>query len=373
MPAIAPTKLPMRTIALIALLGTMVCVTLTIADYTSTKGTLGGLIAQDPKYGGNMLPEDELDGPPGAYGGGHDGRYFYAIARDFPNLSAAAPNLDRPAYRFQRILFPALARLLHPVGNGPGLIWTMFAIGVIGVFLAGFATGCLAAQLGGSLWVAAIPPMFFGSWVSLRITVPDPLALGLALGAVVLSMRSRHRWALVAGIAAALTRDTSVIILIGYALWRRDRRSVVLAAVPAGTILLWAVALRLMHFPTPSGEDVVEFTWPLQGLWLATTKFWFTYDPDSATKIVTRYEPLGWISLFPAIALGVAGLVRRGLRHPVGWMLVGQLAVLLVVKVDVLGPERNASRMALPLIALGLVSIVTPRAPDRAAVQRAGP
>src|SRR5678815_133515 len=40
---------------------------------------------------------------------GYDGQFNYSIARD-PNT--AAQFLDVPAYRFQRILFPALGRLL---------------------------------------------------------------------------------------------------------------------------------------------------------------------------------------------------------------------------------------------------------------------
>ena len=40
---------------------------------------------------------------------GYDGQFAYYIARDG---FAAAPNLDNPSWRFQRIIYPALARAL---------------------------------------------------------------------------------------------------------------------------------------------------------------------------------------------------------------------------------------------------------------------
>ena len=62
----------------------------------------------------------------------------------------------------------------------------------------------LAASLRGPLWLTAVPPLFFGSWISLRITVPDPLAFGLALFAIFLATRHRYRWAVLVAIAAVL-------------------------------------------------------------------------------------------------------------------------------------------------------------------------
>ena len=41
---------------------------------------------------------------------GYDGQFVYYIALD-PNPAAVAPRLDVPAYRYQRILLPLLARL----------------------------------------------------------------------------------------------------------------------------------------------------------------------------------------------------------------------------------------------------------------------
>ena len=263
-PAARPL-IPYLRIAVIAALATAATVAYTLVDLRDTKPVYGGLISQVETDRHQILPWDEIDNSPEAIYGPHDGRFFYAIARSFPDLGAAAPYLDTPGYRSQRILFPALSRLLHPMGNGPGLIWTMFAIGVFGVFLSGFGTGALAAAFGGRAWVAAITPLFYGSWVSLRITVPDPLGLGLALTALFLAVRGRYRWAIAVGIAAVLTRETSLLFFLGYLLWRRDRPSLLLAAIPAAAGAFWGAYVRLSSQASAGAVQVAGFGPPFGG------------------------------------------------------------------------------------------------------------
>jgi hypothetical protein len=54
---------------------------------------------------------------------GYDGQFVYYIARD-PSPQRVASYLDVPAYRYQRILLPVLARLLA-AGNPAGIPWTI--------------------------------------------------------------------------------------------------------------------------------------------------------------------------------------------------------------------------------------------------------
>src|SRR5690606_33211595 len=57
---------------------------------------------------------------------GYDGQFTYWIALE-PRPEAVGPRLDVPAYRYQRILLPLVARLLA-LGL-PGLIpWTLAAV-----------------------------------------------------------------------------------------------------------------------------------------------------------------------------------------------------------------------------------------------------
>ena len=61
---------------------------------------------------------------------GYDGQFVVYIARD-PRPESVAPLLDVPAYRYQRILLPMLARLLSfgVIGNIP---WVLAGLGVSG-------------------------------------------------------------------------------------------------------------------------------------------------------------------------------------------------------------------------------------------------
>ncbi len=356
----ARRPLPLRQLVLLAGIATFVAVGVALADLSRSRDTLGGLIGQTDSVRHEILPYEEIDSPPNANDGPHDGRYFYPLARSFPGISDAAPYLDRPAYRSQRILFPTLARILHPWGDGSGLIWTMFVIGVFGVFLSGFATGAISWLLGGKTWPAALIPLSYGSWVSLRITVPDPLAYGLAFSAIAFSLSNRHRWAIAAGVCAVLTRESSWLLILGFAIWRRDRRAITFAGLPALAVILWAAAVRLMQLPAPSqGSEVVEFTAPFVGLY-NSARFWSL-----------GYEPLGFISLIPVLGLGILAVTKRGLRHPLVWPLTLELALISVLNVDVLGPERNGSRMAIPVLALASVALLTPHA--QRFVERPGP
>lgn len=343
-------KLPLRIILLFALAGTAVAVGIAVADRSSNAAVLGGWVAQSPTQPGQPLPTEELDGPPEATGGGHDGRYFYAIARDLPDFHASAPFLDRPVYRDQRILYPLLARVLHPTGNGPGLIWTMFGVGVAGVLLLGVATGCLSVTLGAKPWPAFVLPVLFGSWVSLRISVPDPLAAGLGIGAVTLGLRGRWRWAIALAVAGVLTRETSLLLPLGFALWSRRREAFALVAVPVSVAGAWAAALRMMHLPPAATGDVVEFTTPFVGL-VRSAQFAFNGN-----------EPIGFLNVVAALVLAAFALSRGGLRHPLGWIVVLHLGLLSILTADVLAPERNGPRVVLALIAVSIITILTPRA-----------
>ncbi|MGH9225188.1 MAG: hypothetical protein ACRD2W_15720, partial [Acidimicrobiales bacterium] len=165
-------------------------------------------------------------------GRGHDGQQFYAIARDPLSPDAVAPHLDRPRYRLQRIAYPILAALLNPgAGGGTGLVIAMLAVGVAAMFVGCLATGVLATRWGAPPWSAALFVLVPGNLVALRISTGDTMALALAVAAIALLERDRPRpWlAVAAGSMAVLTKESLLVVLVAYALARRDRRSLLVA------------------------------------------------------------------------------------------------------------------------------------------------
>jgi len=192
-------------------------------------------------------------------------------------------------------------------------------------------------------------PVALGSVLALRISVPDPLALALAVWAVVLLHRRRLLGAVLLGMLAALTKESVLLVFLGVALARRDRDSLVLLGAAGAAFVGWSGYLRLV-VPN-AGGPADAFGVPFSGLYRAV-RFW-----------LEGYEPLGFVAVVAALGLSIVALVKRGLRHPLGPAVALQLLFLTVLTVDVLGPERNASRAVLPLTALAVVMLATPSNP----------
>jgi hypothetical protein len=282
---------------------------------------------------------------------GHDGGFFYVVARDPLHLRAAGPVLDRPRYRAQRVLFPVLAWMLHPSGGGRGLVVAMFLVGVAALFAGGVVLGSLSVTLRGPPWLALLFPLLPGSLFSLNLSVPDALAVVLALAAVTFDLRRHGGAALVAAVAAGLTRESVLLVLLGYALWRRDRSGARLIGVPAAVVAAWWFALRFVY-PQPEPR-VTEFD-PVHGAW-AAARYWAHGGDQFAL-----------VALLLAVVAGCYALQRGAWRGPLGWAIALQLAFLPLLSSSVLALTENGSRTTLPLLTMALVGTVTGRRTEEA-------
>jgi hypothetical protein len=201
---------------------------------------------------------------------GYDGQFVYAIAVN----SAGDDLFDVPAYRYQRILYPVLARV---TGLGqPGLIaWTLIAINLIAL-IAG--TAILEAILDGydaSRWYALAYGLCAGTLMALRLDLTEPLAYALALGGVWAALQSRILWCGALFALAALTKETTLVMAAGvaasYAVQRDLRNALVVAAFAVMPFVAWQFALymRFGQFGIGSGGalgtpfEVI----PLRGWW----------------------------------------------------------------------------------------------------------
>ena len=337
---------PWRQVWVWALVGWMAGLGLFVTQYRSSVDRLGPLVVTEPIIPAAPVLEADLGPEAVNRAGPHDGAFFYVIARQPMHLDAAAEGLDRPRYRSQRILFPVLGWALHPSGGGEGLVTALFVVGALGVLGGAVAMGALATGLGGPSWPAVVFPLLGGSVTSLRITTPDPLAVALALGAVALALRRRTGWAVALGVAAVLTKETTLLVLIGYLVWDRSRLGALLAGVPAAVAGGWWAVLHLL---VPAGDraEVIEFTWPFQG-WATSIDYWST-----------GREPMGMLWFAFAILLGVAALVTGRLRHPLGGVVALNLVVTIPLIASAIAPERSAGRTTLALVSSALLVLVT--------------
>ena len=139
---------------------------------------------------------------------GHDGKFFFVLANDPLILDSAADPalLDRPAYRAQRIGYPAIAGAF---GTLPpeAIAWGLVIVNVVFLGLGTYATAGLAASYGASPWVGLAFPLSLGMISELYIDGAGIVAQALGVGGVWLADRRRWGWATAAFAAAALARE----------------------------------------------------------------------------------------------------------------------------------------------------------------------
>lgn len=335
-----------RAVLVWALVGWVVGLALFVADYRGTVDRLGPLVVTEPIIPAAPVLEADLGPEAVNRNGPHDGAFFYVIAREPMHPTSAAEGLDRPRYRLQRILFPVLGWALHPAGGGEGLVTSLFVVGALGVLAGAVAMGALATSLGGPPWPAAIFPLLSGSLTSLRITTPDPLAVALAMLAVLAAMRRRTGWAVALAVAAVLTKETTMLVLLGWALWDRSPLGARLVVVPAAVAGAWWVVLRAV-VPDNGRADVIEFTLPFQG-WVRSVEHWST-----------GRDQMGMVWFALAVLLGVAAVALARPRHPLWGVVLANLLITVPLIASAVAPDRSAGRTTLALVSTAIVVLVT--------------
>ncbi len=282
-------------------------------------------------------------------GDGHDGQQFYAIARAPMHLREVAHQLDRPRYRLQRPLLPWLAWVLHPGGGGRGLIWAMFAVNVAALFAAGAAAGALSVSWGGPRWIAALVPLLPIGYVSLRMSVADELALALVLCALLADVRGRTTLATLAATGAVLSKESILLVVIGWALTRRSRGATIVAVTSGCVAAGWWALLRLLV--DADTASVIELGMPFGGLRDALQLWWGGGELEAA------------VTVLGGLAVGVLALVIRR-QHPLTGVILLLMLSIVPLNVSVLGLDFNGTRTIGPLLVAALLALAAPAAPD---------
>jgi Gpi18-like mannosyltransferase len=213
---------------------------------------------------------------------GYDGQFVYYIALDPVH---ARDYLDWPAYRYGRILEPALAGALA-FGN-PGLV--PFTILLVSWLAIGLSTAVLAAWLKRKRLnpvLALIYAFYAGVVIAFRFDLTEALSFGLVIGAVYLfdfGGRQRVVWSAALFAMAALARETAVLFIIVFAIallfrdrmedWRRPLPSALaflsISLLPLAAwhafLFLWLQNLGLpprpVVQPIPFGALIREWPW----------------------------------------------------------------------------------------------------------------
>lgn len=217
---------------------------------------------------GDRYQSGAINGQPG-----YDGQFNYYIALD-PSPAAVSPRLDVPAYRYQRILYPLLARLLA-LGRPAWIPWTL-----LGLNLAAHAvgTGMVAAWMldkGLSRKYALTYALWIGLLAPVGLDLNEPLSYALIAAAWLLWGRKRPLPAAACLGLALFAKETAMVFwaaaLAGSLLGDRNRRYAIALGLAGLAYAAWQAWLyaHLGQFGLGSGGDLATpFEWiPFMGLW----------------------------------------------------------------------------------------------------------
>lgn len=288
----------------------------------------------------NGRPEGEL---------GYDGQFAYFIALD-PRPTAAAPHLDVPAYRYQRILYPLLAWVLA-LGQ-PGLIpWALLAVNLAAHVAGTHAVAALLAAHGVSRWYALAYGLWAGLVIAVRVDLTEPLSYALVAAALLAHQRGRLWLAATLIAVAVLAKETALLFalaLLASVLAQRNRTGALaygLALLPFGglqvLLLRWFGSLGLAS----GGYMATPFEWlPYMGLLRVATISRPAFILLAAILVPMVVLPSAW-----GLVAAAGRLLRRDLRAAV-WALGANAAAVALAPSSTFREPFAMARLASGLV-----------------------
>ncbi|MCR9101274.1 MAG: hypothetical protein NXI25_15035 [bacterium] len=294
---------------------------------------------------------------------GYDGQFFYALALSpFERITAAASpsaehspdqfsgsgiKMDNPALRTKRIGYPILAWAANGFGQGGYLPFALVLINMLGIGLATCACFLIARFFKAPPYFCLVPMAFIGVWICLFRDLADHLGIAFGLMGLYFLLREKFWGFAWLGIAAMLTKETVVFILLGgavaaglKALRRKQYGRSVPLSLPFLAYLGWSTFLS---WNTPSdGTLLKHFDWPFAGIargyaeMLTFPRFW-----------LGTFGPIALISLEGLLELWKTRLAN--LVQPVTLIFLFNLAFVLVLSQAVYEDPFSFARNLLPL------------------------
>jgi hypothetical protein len=273
-----------------------------------------------------------FDGDASGFTEGYDGLAYYRLALDplTDEVTSEGITFTRPAYWQTRIGYPLAAWALSG-GGQPALVpLALLLVNLLAVAALAFLAARLARGLGCSPWWGAVPALWAGYVVGVGQDLTEPLAGALLLGALVAMRAGKFVPATLALTAAALTRETTLVLAVAVlvcALARGRRPPWWVGAVPLVVYAGWRTWVRARWsdlVPAPPSDNPLGA--PLTAL--------VNYLGHALTHLGSQWPNL--VLLVPTLAALV--LAGSALRHREGPLherlaLALYLAVLLCLPV----------------------------------------
>ncbi|MGA9533824.1 MAG: hypothetical protein WBR18_13985 [Anaerolineales bacterium] len=295
---------------------------------------------------------------------GYDGQFALYVALE-PNPQRVADQLDVPAYRYQRILLPILARILG-LGQPGAIPWTLVLVNLLGHTAGTLALCWLLASHDRWVGYALLYGLWVGVFVGIGTDLHEPLAYGLVAWALWLRSQGRAKWAVGLSIAAMFAKETTLVFPAAFFLadWQEGKLGrtsrwygLLLAAFVVWQGWLW------LTFGQPGvgsgGLMATPFEWiPLMGFWRIAAEslpvfllYLLLFGPGiifpalwgiwhSAQDIVNKRMTLG---TWPLLLHGLIIMITpySTFREPLGLVRVATGLTLSIVVVAVVQEMRR--------------------------------
>lgn len=285
---------------------------------------------------------------------GYDGQFALYMAMD-PRPSVVAPKLDVPAYRYQRIAYPLLARGLA-LGRENFIPWAL-----LGLNLAAHALGTWAvSRILRSYGQPARYALPYGLWVGLVAAVGldlfEPLAFALVALGWMAKREGRYRASGLCLAAALFTKETALVFWSGFLLaelfGQRRVRVLIPLLLGGAAFAVWQMWLYTTFGAiglVSGGDMATPFEWiPFMGLWRVGL--------TSVTLLVVYIAVFGPTVIVPAL-WGSFSSVASLLKHAgtlEAWNLLLQALLIVFLPFSTFREPLGLLRAATGLV-LGVV------------------
>jgi len=297
-------------------------------------------------------PEDIPDSQ--TWGVGYDGRFAYALAMD-PLGAGEGKVLDKPAYRYMRIVYPITARIIA-LGIPDLIPWSLLAVNI----LAAGATAWLFADLiggkAGAVWAVLALLLSLNYLIGIRFDLNEPLALLAATAGLWLHKRKRYGLTAIAFALAGLTKEVFLVFPLAVAVYEITQRNLKTAAI---------ITL---------GSFLPYFAWSAAiTQWLGISPFSYSLSKPSLIPFAgirhlglleSQVMVMIW-AIGPSILVAAAVIWKSVRESPslAAWLVLFNVAILATLPAESWEDPLAILRLALGTMAAGLLwlSQVQPR------------
>ena len=295
-------------------------------------------------FGDTGLPARYL--PPHALvdpnGPGYDGQFHFMVAQDLLGSGEVGQFVDNPAYRYQRILYPALAAVWAR-GDVALLPSALLKLNLLAVAATTALLAWMLRRRQLPPWYALIYPLFSSLVLATLRDLSEPTALFFLVLSLHFYLEAR-----VVGTAAALAlailgRETAlalVPVLVLDAMWhRRGTRAALVSAAALGPFALWSGYLYSQFGQLGLGVGERVFAAPLVAMVQYATQLFTLGRPLSA-------DPLRYL------------FVANGLQAERAYFVLLALALGFSLAVAVRALNRRPSAITLGLLGFSLMPLL---------------